>query len=299
MLRSVSSFIGRRAALPWRRLAVAVWLAAPLSTVAANYAAPIDKASWQVERSPRSCRLSQAIPRFGAAVFESRAGAGQQFYLAPERRLAAGGTGQLVAAAPFWNPERQPVELGAVAVSTEPRSVQLQDPLAQRLLQLLGNGLVPELHLAQPDLTLRIGVMPIRFRHAYQEYRACTARLPAPAPRVASAAPAPRNDNRVRFNDNRWQLDAAARAQLDRLARRLDEDSTVAKVIVEGHSSDSYRRMLNLELSRRRAEAVTAYLVEHGVDPQRVTTRYFGARYAAVTDRSVRHVEVRLQRAEN
>src|SRR5690606_10545491 len=97
---------------------------------------------------------------------------------------------------------------------------------------------------------------------------------------------------------NRALLDDAGRAQLDQLARRLVADPAVGNVVVEGHSSDGYRRMLNLELSRRRAEAVTDYLVERGVDRRRVTTRYFGERYAEVTDRSVRHVEVRMQPTE-
>lgn len=294
----ISSFL--RAALAGAGFVVAICLAAPLPAVGGSYQAPLDQARWQVQRGPGSCRLSQSIPRFGAAVFEARAGRGQQFYLAPERALPTGGTGQLVAAAPFWNPDRPPVELGPVLVSADRRPLQLQDPLAQRLLQQLGDGMVPELHLVQANSRLRIGVLPVHFRRAYNEYRACTSRLPAAAPaRVATAAPAVRRDNRVRFGANRAQLDDAGRAQLDQLARRLLEDPAIDKVVVEGHSSDSYRRMLNLELSRRRAEAVTDYLVERGIDRRRLTTRYFGERYAEVTDRSVRHVEVRPQRSEN
>jgi outer membrane protein OmpA-like peptidoglycan-associated protein len=155
--------------------------------------------------------------------------------------------------------------------------------------------MVPELHLPQPGaaVPLRVGVTPVNFRRAYGEYRACTARLPpAPAPKAAVVAAAPAGGGmRVAFDSNRWQLNAGAREQLDRWLGGL---GATAQVAVDGHSGDSPRRVLNLELSRRRAEAVTDYLVERGVERERIVTRFHGERRAG---NGARHVEVRQQHA--
>ncbi|MDJ0788838.1 MAG: OmpA family protein [Myxococcota bacterium] len=55
-------------------------------------------------------------------------------------------------------------------------------------------------------------------------------------------------------------------------------------LLVEGHTDDSGVLEYNFDLSRRRAEAVKAELVEAGVPPERVTTVGYGPVYPVATN---------------
>ena len=49
-----------------------------------------------------------------------------------------------------------------------------------------------------------------------------------------------------------------------------DEFASIKKVEVQGHTDDVGRRVSNVQLSQRRADAVRAYLIRRGVAPVRV-----------------------------
>lgn len=61
--------------------------------------------------------------------------------------------------------------------------------------------------------------------------------------------------------------------------------------MVQGHSDETGDEALNLELSQRRAEAVRAYLIGRGIDPDRVNAVGYGATYAG-THANNRRVDI-------
>ncbi|MEQ9443708.1 MAG: OmpA family protein [Cyclobacteriaceae bacterium] len=63
--------------------------------------------------------------------------------------------------------------------------------------------------------------------------------------------------------------------RLDEVVDFLGENTNVA-IEVGGHTDNQGRADLNLELSRQRAEAVRAYLIEQGADASRVTAKGYG-----------------------
>ncbi|MEO0334038.1 MAG: OmpA family protein, partial [Bacteroidota bacterium] len=63
--------------------------------------------------------------------------------------------------------------------------------------------------------------------------------------------------------------------RLDEVVNFLDENPEVA-IEVGGHTDNRGRADLNLELSRRRAEAVRDYLIEQGADANQVTAKGYG-----------------------
>ena len=73
-------------------------------------------------------------------------------------------------------------------------------------------------------------------------------------------------------------------------------------VYVDCHSDNYGRRLLNRDLSKRRAEEVTRYLVSQGVSEEMITTRYHGERYPVVPNNTAenrarnRRVAIRLER---
>jgi outer membrane protein OmpA-like peptidoglycan-associated protein len=94
----------------------------------------------------------------------------------------------------------------------------------------------------------------------------------------AAVAPAPAPfDLMVTFPLDSADLLPAAQANLDQFAAAL-QDNRLSKVsvFVDGHTDQVGGDEYNLELSKRRASAVVAYLVRKGISVERLTPRGFG-----------------------
>src|SRR5690349_20399890 len=122
----------------------AALLAAAVSAHAELYMAPLYLAAWQVEKSPISCRLHQAVPKYGEVIFETPAGKPQFFHVEVARNPMQSGPATWVATAPSWNPDRAAQRIGSVEVGEGRQPILLDEVEAQRLLQALRDGMVPE-----------------------------------------------------------------------------------------------------------------------------------------------------------
>jgi len=106
---------------------------------------------------------------------------------------------------------------------------------------------------------------------------------PPPPPPVAAAPPPPPPVKKkivlrsVHFDFNKYNIRADAVPVLDEAAKILKEEGTVA-VIVEGHTDSVGSDAYNMKLSKRRADAVRSYLVDHGVSASRISTEGYGKR---------------------
>ena len=85
-----------------------------------------------------------------------------------------------------------------------------------------------------------------------------------------------RGDTLFAFDES--DLLPGAQHDLDRLADFLRQDAT-RTALVEGHTDGVGAPSYNVELSRRRADAVKEYLVAQGVDGQRILAVGYGAGY--------------------
>ncbi len=73
------------------------------------------------------------------------------------------------------------------------------------------------------------------------------------------------------FDSNSARVSNIAKAKLDEVALKLKQDSEL-RAYVLGYTDSQGSQAQNDRLSRQRAEAVKAYLVErHEIDPNRIT----------------------------
>jgi outer membrane protein OmpA-like peptidoglycan-associated protein len=255
-----------------RPLILACLLASPANAI--TFQTRLERVQWQVEGDQFECRLIQPISGFGSGEFVRRAGEQAIFRLqSPDRWLGSGSATLLAAAAP-WQPGRGDINLGVVSVSGGEipfNSSQLQ---AGRLLTGLLEGRSPVVRhrtLHGGD-TLEVRLLPARFNKAYEDYRACAAKL------------LPVNFDQVRksqigFPQSDIVLDDLARAKLDIILQFLKADPSVNRIQLDGHSDNSGNRLTNRDLSRRRALAVEEYLLANGVPKEQITLRFHGERY--------------------
>jgi outer membrane protein OmpA-like peptidoglycan-associated protein len=90
-------------------------------------------------------------------------------------------------------------------------------------------------------------------------------------------------DTDVLFDVDRSELKPGAMSELQRLADALNTDPN-RKVRIEGHADSTGSEAHNLDLSKRRADAVGSALIQDGVDPSRITTQGFGASMPVATN---------------
>jgi outer membrane protein OmpA-like peptidoglycan-associated protein len=78
----------------------------------------------------------------------------------------------------------------------------------------------------------------------------------------------------------------AAGAALQAILDRIERSHPGSPLLVEGHTDDRGSAAYGLDLSRRRAASVADWLVDHGVERARITTRGLGERNPAVPNTS-------------
>lgn len=263
-----------------------------------SVAARMDVAQWQVSDSILECRLTQPLPLYGEAVFSRRAGESLRFFLAARDNPLRAGTAELVSQPPVWSPQQAPRHLGEASVTRSKQPITLADPLANKIMAELLKGMTPRfLHIAWYSAVdpIEIGVSPVHFQEAYKHYLLCLNQLlPSNFDQL--------KHSRVHFATSKSTLLPAAAERLDTVARYALADKAVNKILVDGHTDDVWDSYYNSDLSRRRAQAVVAYLRAKGIDKKMIVRRYHGERRPLVPNNSVsnraknRRVSVRLER---
>lgn len=256
-------------------------LLASQPALAITFQTRLEKVEWAVAGDQFECRLSQPITDFGAGIFVRRAGEQATFNLqVPERWLGVGSATLLAAAAP-WQPGRGDINLGAVRVGDGEMPFSSTQEQASRLLTGLLEGRSPLIRhrTRQAGDSLEVRLLPVRFRKAYNDYLACTAKLlPVNFEQI--------RQSHVGFPGGGVDLAPQAKAKLDIILSYLKADPSVNRIQLDGHADNSGNRLTNRDLSRRRALAVMEYLQANGVSAEQVTLRFHGERYPLAPNNS-------------
>lgn len=102
--------------------------------------------------------------------------------------------------------------------------------------------------------------------------------------------------NNIFFDFDKATLRPESFPELDRLVKVMQERPTM-KVQIDGHTCDIGEEQYNLGLSERRARSVQKYLVQKGIDANRIDVKYFGETKPAVpnTNRETRRQNRRVE----
>lgn len=82
--------------------------------------------------------------------------------------------------------------------------------------------------------------------------------------------------NNVFFDVNKYDLQPASLAELDKLVQLLNENPTL-KIQISGHTDSIGKAADNLKLSDNRAKSVVSYLVSKGIAVTRLTAKGYGS----------------------
>ena len=247
----------------WTALALMLLPTAALAGGSWSYQHALhDDARWHVGGDRLECRMSQAVPGFGRAVFRAEAGERYSLEFQAERdRASQPFSVRLTAEAPSWRPEdTRPVARKRVQPRREQTVITFEGQAALRTLYEMERGMDPTLTFRDwVDGSERINVsLSARGAgDAINDFQACMASLhPDSFDDVATM--------RVAFGPMEHALDSEGREQLDRMLAYAEIDPTVQFAILAGHTDDQGPVELNEELAQLRVDAVRAYLVDGG-----------------------------------
>lgn len=258
----------------------------------------IEDVKWTVEGDRFECRLTQSLTGFGQGEFVRRAGEKAVFRIRSGEALLARGDALLYAAAARWQGGDSDLLLGRMPVTNNERSATSTQEQGARLLTRLLDGRSPVVrHKTAQGEPLEIRLHPVNVKDAYQEYLDCTAGLlPVNFDQARYTL--------VRFETGGYELDERAMGHLDILLEYIAEDDSIKRIRLDGHSDNSGDRLLNRDVSRRRALVVKNYLVAHGFAEDGIIVRFHGERYPAKPNNSNanraanRRVTIELERVD-
>ena len=81
---------------------------------------------------------------------------------------------------------------------------------------------------------------------------------------------------KIQFDVNAATIDHASDSLLNEIVDVLNAHAEIKKVSIEGHTDGDGPANKNLKLSQQRAAAVMQYLVEHGIEAARLTSKGLG-----------------------
>jgi len=82
--------------------------------------------------------------------------------------------------------------------------------------------------------------------------------------------------NNLFFDTDKFELKEKSITELDKVIRFLNENPSI-KIEISGHTDNEGTASYNLQLSLRRAQSVTAYLLAHGIEFKRMSQKGYGS----------------------
>ena len=265
-----------------------------------RYQSDLDSAEWLLAGDIFSCSLIHPIPNYGEGQFIKEAGEPMKFILQPNNEKMGPGKVYIISQAPNWSPGVNPETLEVIPYPGYGLTVEVGGKVAERMLTSLDKGRHPIVAGSAWENgreTIEVALSNINFVPAYIEFRRClSGLLPVNYDQIARSA--------VLFTNKGVELSSRIKSRLDLIALYVEADPTVEYIYIDGHTDGIGSRRDNRELSKLRAEEVTAYLLERGVPADKIISRYHGERYPAVENNSAdgrernRRVTIRLEKFE-
>lgn len=255
-----------------------------LPVQAIGYGSSVENTQWYVSGSVFECRFEQPLPGYGTAVFYHQAGEDVHFQLETMRNLMESSQAQISIMPPPWQPSNKSENLGTAELVQRSPNLKLDSQRTNRYLHALLEGQWPAIsHYTYYDQNkyIDLHVSAVSFKDFYPRYMECANQLLRVNFKQVE-------NSKVFFNVGEHMLDPTDKRILDDIIYYIKNDPRVFAVYLDGHTDDTGRNFQNREISRARVEQVERYILDHGINPDMVTTRFHGARYPVASNNTAK-----------
>ncbi|MEM0514278.1 OmpA family protein [Pseudoalteromonas sp. YIC-827] len=239
-----------------------------------TYTADPQSSTWQmVENSRLQCQLNHAVPFYGDAVFRSVASKNKdvRFNLDMVVRPNNYDVAALESVPPSWRPGQQGKALASMELLRQ-FDGELSNDTAWLMLTELEKGNQPTFYYQDwrnEQDRIAVALSAINFPSAYWSFLQCRdALLPYSFEDIAFTV--------MNYKKNSSDLTKSSKQRLQQIGEYLKHDKDIESVTIAAYTDSYGGRWNNLELSKRRAQAIADYIKELGVDEGKLVTTGFG-----------------------
>ncbi|WP_105190007.1 flagellar protein MotY [Pseudoalteromonas sp. T1lg48] len=250
-----------------------------------TYAADAQSSTWQmVENSRLQCQLSHPVPFYGDAVFRSVASKNKdvRFNLDMVVRPNNYDVAALESVPPSWRPGHQGKVLASMELLRQ-FDGELNNDTAWLMLTELEKGNQPTFYYQDwrnEQDRIAVALSAINFPSAYWTFLQCRdALLPYSFEDIAFTV--------MNYKKNSSDLTKSSKQRLQQIGEYLKHDKEIESITIAAYSDSYGGRWNNLELSKRRAEAIAEYIKELGVDEGKLVTTGFGEKRHIASNETV------------
>tara|TARA_R110002051_G_scaffold323091_1_gene415623 strand:- start:405 stop:1283 length:879 start_codon:yes stop_codon:yes gene_type:complete len=270
--------------MPFISLSIATaCLSDTASAAMRQYTATADNSQWEVVKTTRlQCQLNHEVPYYGEAIFSATASKNKDLLfnldmvVRPDNYSIAG----LKAVPPIWRaglPARDIADMKLLRKFDG----ELGNKTAWEMLTELEKGYQPTFYYQDWQNSadkIAVGLSNINFKQAYWAFLQCRDELlPYSFEDISFTI--------MNYQPNTSKLTKSSKQRLDKIAEYLKYDTTIAAISIDSYTDSYGGRWNNLELSKKRAQAIKEYMVSLGIDETKVETQGFGEkRHVATND---------------
>ncbi|MFC1602364.1 OmpA family protein [Pseudomonadota bacterium] len=252
------------------------------SSEVVDYGATLHESQWGWTGTRMQCILQHEIPHYGKALFSQSAGEGITFSLRRKMQLPKVKDVQLVSVAPAWKHDRKDEVLWDIPLADNSKRIDLNGEYSLRIFNELTQGMAPTFNYIDPiDGRLKVltTISPVWLGPALAEFTTCIANL------------FPYNFQQIRHSKYYFDFGSSAlrpdtRERIDLLAEFILANRNIRRIRIDGHTDNVGRRYYNQSLGYRRAEALLGYLIEKGVDEEKILIRTYGEKKPEASNKS-------------
>jgi outer membrane protein OmpA-like peptidoglycan-associated protein len=239
-----------------------------------NYSANQDSSNWEVVKTTRlQCQLNHEVPYYGEAIFKASASKNKNLtfnldmVVRPENYAIAG----LKAVPPSWRSGLPARDIANMKLLKK-FDGELGNQTAWEMLTELEKGFYPTFYYQDWQNSadkIAVGISSVNFKQAYWAFLQCRDELlPYSFEDISFTV--------MNYQSNSSKLTKSSQQRLDKIAEYLKNDSTIESISIDSYTDSYGGRWNNLDLSRKRAQAIKDYMVSLGVDENKVKTTGFG-----------------------
>jgi outer membrane protein OmpA-like peptidoglycan-associated protein len=228
--------------------------------------APPQQEFWKVDSSKALCSMKQTIANYGYVEFRQGVGQHLEFALFVANPPAGVGVVHVRAEPPEWQHYAHAKDLGKIEVEHGKRAVTASEDWSRRLFLEMSEGMRPVLRYwdaADGSDDIEVMLSALNFQTSIDMFNRCLGQLLRYDFEGVKRAI-------VHFHEDSSRLRAKAKQQLDDMMEVLNEDTGVKQIDLEMYTRSKGLVRYNFRLATRRARAVRDYLIERGIDEDKL-----------------------------